>query len=206
MRLDTHNLSPVSEEIARDVNSWVRYFLAGDNSLCFERWFEGGQESEWLCVTPPQGEFRLDSFADGILRLENGETLDGSPFLSLHANGHATAVWMKHGGFFFHSIKTPDDDGDTLLYSDRRPNTPLFRFKRVKYSRPQTPADGFLPRRTVVLPGGRYIFLSFLFGNFLIDRDTRLYRTLPKATRVHVNLNSVHNPRFRGEESPLPRF
>jgi hypothetical protein len=201
LRFDTQHPALEPEEITRNAGS--RYFLVGDDNLCFERGHE--ELREWRCVTP-QGELRLDSFADGILRLENGETLVGAPFLSFHANGHATAVWMKHGGFFFHSIKTPDGDGDALLYSDRRPDTPLFRFKRVKYSRPQAPADGFLPRRTVVLPGGRYLFLSFLFGDFLVDRDTDLYRILPKATRVPVNLNSAHNPRFRGEESPLPSF
>jgi hypothetical protein len=203
IRFDTRQPAPAPEELARDVLEQAPYFLVGDNSFCLLR--KNEEEPEWGCITP-QGEFRLDSFADGILRLENGETLVGSPFLSLHADGHATAVWMKHGGFFFHSIETPDGDGDTLLYSDRRPDTPLFRFKRVKYSRPQAPADGFLPRRTAILPGGRYLFLGFLFGNFLVDRDTGLYRTLPKATRVHVNLNSAQNPRFRDEESPLPRF
>jgi hypothetical protein len=202
MRLDTHNPSPVPEEIARDVREWVDYFLVGDNSLCFERQRENARE--WRCVTPPQGEFRLDSFADGILRLENGETLDGSPFLSFHASHRGANARMYRSGFFFKRVDTPDGNSVTVFYADRHPAPiPLFHVKTVK-TLPL--ANGFLPRRTVVLPGGRYIFLSFLFGDFLVDRNTGLYRRLPEKTRVHVNLNSAHNPRFRGEESPLPDF
>jgi hypothetical protein len=206
MRLDTHNLSPVSEEIARDVNSWVRYFLVGDNSLCFERWFEGGQESEWLCVTPPQGKFRLDSFADGILRLENGATLTGLPFISFHSTGSGAAdVWMRHGGFGWRFKTFDNGDGEKII-SPRKSSAPLFRFKAVKYTHKHALADGFLPHRTALLPGGRYLFLSFLFGDFLVDRDSGTYRALPKATRVYVNLNSAQNPGFHRTGSPLPSF
>jgi hypothetical protein len=189
MRLDTRKPSSAPEEIARDVLEQVKYFLVGDRNLCLERRREGAPE--WRCVTP-QGEFRLDSFADGILRLENGATLDGSPFLSFHANSRDAIAWMHHNDFFF---QDNDPSGDKFLYSaDAYPHKPIFRLKTVKFS-PLRP-DGFLPRRTAMLLGGRYLFLSFLFGDFLVDRDTGLYRTLPEATKVYVNLNSTQSPAF----------
>jgi hypothetical protein len=202
-RLDTHNPSPAPEEIARDVREWVDYFLVGDNSLCFERQRE--EAREWRCVTPPQGEFRLDSFENGVLRLENGETLAGSPFLSFHASHRVAETWMHHNGFFFDRVDTPDDDSVTVLYAGRHPDAPIPLF-RVKSIKALFHDNGLLSQRTVVLPGGRYIFLSFRFGDFLVDRDTGLYRTLPEATQVYVNLNSTQSPRFHREGDPLPSF
>ncbi|MDR2113450.1 MAG: hypothetical protein LBQ62_10190, partial [Candidatus Accumulibacter sp.] len=187
IRFDTRQPAPVPEEVARDVSS---FFPVGDSGdFCLRR-----ARKEWRCVTP-QGEFRLDSFADGILRLENGETLVGSAFASLRADDdEANDILMKHGGFFLRDEKTPDGNGNRTLYSERHPDTPILRFKTAEFSRHEPPVDidGILTWRTAILPGGRYLFLSFLSGDVLVDSHTGMYRRLPQSTRVYVNLNSAH--------------
>jgi hypothetical protein len=187
VRIDIENIS-VIKELIPDFRS-LNYFFIGSDNVCFN-YALGNGSVIWKCSTA-NGISPVRSLDSTGIHMDNGVVLTERPFLSYEPDLYESAVWMARYGF---SVKRLSEEQDGLFHKDA-PTPPLLTFN-TGWNMKGYRVNGIRQAGGSVLPGGRYLLLNVSEGQILLDRVSRLYRKLPKDTKVHRNLNSTHYKDF----------
>jgi len=188
VRIDIENINAITELVAEFRSS--DYFFVGSDNVCFNYESDNGSII-WKCSTA-NGISPARSLDSSGIHLDNGVVLTERPFLSYEPDIYETAVWMARYGF---SVRRLNEGQDGLFHKDA-PKTPLLVFNTTIDQMKGGSVNGIRQSGGSVLPGGRYLLLDVSEGQILLDRVSRLYRKLPKDTKVHRNLNSTHYKDF----------
>lgn len=192
IRIDTELPTKISEVI-NDFNS-LNYFFIETELICYN-YAPGDGSVIWKCFNRDAESFLVTSHQSSKIFLENGDVINGKPFVSYFGNIYESEIWLTNYGYSFRA----NTDGTIGLFSKHDIQKPIFKIQGTHNIKGHF-CDGILQQGCKVLPGGRYALLNVWHDNFkgqlLVDGQTGKYRELPAKTNVYLNLNSYNYEHF----------